>query len=139
MRLYRIRIHPKEIPMKIESPPALTVEILAIESLCRVHRHAPGGSHCIVAPDATHIRCSTLRDCTAKKNARFAGLCKHFRALSACIRDRQVTARTRHSRAPAAYTSRCFFLSLRTAMTLHSRRVSELTNHLSTVPEFSNA
>jgi len=63
--------------------------ILAIESLRRVHRHAPGGSHCIVPSDANiHVHCWTLlRDRADERYADIPhGLRKHFHAFSSCIR-----------------------------------------------------
>lgn len=93
-RLYRV--YPKEIRWKSSRPAGRG--ILAIESLCRVHRHAPGGSHCIASslqtPTRVHCCCETA---LPKDMLIPHGLRKHFHAFSSF--GRQVTAQTmRHQK-----------------------------------------
>lgn len=103
--------------------------VLAIESLCWVHRHAPGGSHCIGISDAnTHSLFDAAREKKRKiapsrrrrKTHEIQSLCKHFRASSSFgPTDYRAFSRD-GSNMYTIYTHRdeVSFLSLRAAMVI---------------------
>jgi len=93
----RIRIPERSSRWK-SSP---TVEFFAIESLCWVHRHAPGGSHCIGISDAnTHSLFDAAKErrrgrSHRRKTHEIQRLCKHLRALSSCVQPTDYSAFSR--------------------------------------------